>query len=150
MVTIPWKSLVFALAFASAATTAIASSPGGVDCPRVRVRSTPAGILLDVRGLADVVARARTAQFVELEWTDQPGRVAHVRLDTLLEHAQLDLARRLMLQPISARHLIFAGERRLIEQSIGRALVGAIRRMGEEPARRLDKPCSIGTGPQPS
>jgi hypothetical protein len=142
---IRWNSL-WAAVLVAATSVAHASGPDVTPCPRVRVTPTPAGLVLEERGLADLVARLRTSQFVEIAWTREPNRIVHIPIERLLDRAQLDLARRLVIQPISARHLIFAGDRKLVEQAIGRAVIAEIPRVADGPSTRQHLR-SLGTGP---
>lgn len=108
-------------------TSAAQSSDGARLFPRVRTVSTTAGITLDRQDLAALVSSIRTAETVAVHWPGKSGQVTVVRMSAVLERAQFEIARRLSVQPASARHLLFMGDVKLIEQTIERALVEEIR-----------------------
>ena len=103
------------------------SEPGARIFSRVRTVSTAAGIVLDRRDIAALVSGIRTAETVEVLWPGRSGQVTAVRMSDVLERAQFEIARRLSIQPASARHLLFMGDARLIEPTIERALVAELR-----------------------
>ena len=94
---------------------------------RVRAASTSTGIVLNQQDVAVLIAHVGTAQIVEVEWTGEPGRVTSVRMSAVLDRAQFEIARRLRIQPASARHLIVSGDSKRIARWIERALVEEIR-----------------------
>jgi hypothetical protein len=103
------------------------SEPGARLFSRVRAVSTTAGIVLDRQDIAALLSSIRTAELVEVHWPGKSGRVTSVRMSDVLERAQFELARRLSVQPASARHLIFLGDVKLIQPMIERALVEELR-----------------------
>ena len=77
--------------------------------------------------MAALASSIRTADTVEVHWPGTSGQVTSVRMSDVLERAQFEIARRLSVQPASARHLLFLGDIKLIGPLIERALVEELR-----------------------
>ena len=103
------------------------SEPGARLFSRVRAVSTTSGIVLDRQDIAALVSSIRTAETIEVQWPGKSGQVTSVRMSDVLERAQFEIARRLSVQPGSARHLLFVGEVKLLLPLIERALVEELR-----------------------
>jgi hypothetical protein len=103
------------------------SEPGARIFSRVQAVSTTAGIVLARQDLAALVTSIRIAETIEVHWPGKSGQVTSVRMSDVLERAQFEIARRLSVQPASARHLIFLGDVKLIQPLIERALVEELR-----------------------
>lgn len=103
------------------------SEPGARLFSRVRAVSTTAGIVLDREDITALMSSVRTAETVAVHWPGKSGQVTSVRMSDVLERAQFELARRLSVQPASARHLLFLGDAKLIRPLIERALVDELR-----------------------
>lgn len=112
-----WGLLCAAVILVTSAA-AQSSEPGARIFSRVRTVSTTSGIVLDRQDIAALVSQIRTAETVEVQWPGRSGQVTSVRMSDVLERAQFEVARRLSIQPASARHLLLLGDVRLIEPLI--------------------------------
>lgn len=128
--TILWGLLCAAVIPVTSAT-AQSSEPGARLFSRVRTVTTAAGLVFNPEDITALAASVRTAQTIEVEWPGKGGQVTSVRMSDVLERVEFELARRLSVQPASARHLLFVVDMKLIKPLIERALLEEIRSNAE-------------------